>query len=49
MEEEAAKNVPAVERFKKEAIRIFATPFIMLFTESIVGLLTLYMAIGEHF
>lgn len=46
MEEEATRGIKISSRIKKETIRVLGTPFIMLVSEPIVGLLTAYMSIA---
>ena len=41
----ALAGVPRMTRWKRESIRVLGTPFIMLATEPIVGLLSLFMAL----
>ncbi|GAA5892882.1 hypothetical protein JCM5296_006032 [Sporobolomyces johnsonii] len=43
--EMASRAKPRVERAKAEAYRLFAMPFVLLFTESIVALITAYMSV----
>lgn len=43
--EMASRGTPKMERLRREAVRVFRTPFIMLFTESIVSSLTAFMSL----
>ncbi|GAA5922431.1 hypothetical protein JCM1841_004906 [Sporobolomyces salmonicolor] len=43
--EMASRAKPRVERAKAEAYRLFAMPFVLLFTEIIVALITAYMSV----